>query len=463
MIGGNNLIFQFLIYIYRTIGFSSLINNIKNFFIRVRSLDFYNGIIELFFNNNSNKKKTHINYNQIVDNSDCLPIKSIHELFINNKKSHSQNSVKGLAKYELIDFSLNDERAKQFEDVAKNIVKQIIKNFNSSTYVWRINHNNVTYFNLDFISPEDGACALACIYKIVGSNETGIKARNKAVQQLKSNINNPIIRQLMRSEVRGILLSNELNNLFMHYVITKEEYDYILEFKSMSNKLITYAEKLKIKYFGDQDLPINSQNTTYDKLFVSGLLDNFCNINTREKVKLEQLQQLRNQLDGHIKKITDDILPAYIDQVVSQPGFWFGVAGQSSSGVMGAVAQINQVNFRVLANNGQLYQGMPEITKICQHISLPNAIVHNIYLHTNIIADDVAGVQRSGIHFDLLREVENPKPYVNFWVITMHNANSVDNYLGNQNVSTEEVMTSPNSSQINSPKNKLSRRNSFYL
>lgn len=163
----------------------------------------------------------------------------------------------------------------------------------------------------------------------------------------------------------------------------------------------------------------------------------------------------------------------YIDNIVSKSGFWLGVAGQSA-GVMGAVAQINRVNFRVLSNNGNFCDNMQEITNICQHISEPNNPIHNIYLHAN--ADQIIGVQSSSFHFDLLKETVLHEPPSKLYLITIPTIikkefnikNKRSGYTVIENVLVEKT----ESDQINIPENistntikasQLQRRHSFSL
>lgn len=446
-------IYQFLFKAIKNFSFIKMIANMIKFLICLKNLDF-SSAIACFYQNN--KKIKHVSMDLTLNSYDTVTNKDC-----------------SITKYELHTTGFNSENQQQLELLLQNVVKDISMNYVPPEYVWFNEHTEVKYFNLIKVSGEDGACALASIYKIVGSNEVGAIARTKAVQQLKDNITNSLIRELVKSEIRGVLLSNELIGLSIYNnLITNEEYKLILNLKDYRNRFIQLGDNLKVKYFGHEDLPINAQNISYARLFLKNFLDDYCNITIQEKHQLAKLEQIIYNANMNLENLVESRLLFYIDDIVSKSGFWLGVAGQSS-GVMGAVAQINRVNFRVLSNNGNFYNNMQEITNICQHISIPNNPINNIYLHAN--ADQI-GVQSLSFHFDLLKETVLHEPPSKLYLITiptiMKKKFNVENEYSNSTIIENVSIKKTESDQIDIPKNislniskpsKLKRNNSFYL
>lgn len=268
--------------------------------------------------------------------------------------------------------------------------------------------DEVKYFEPITTSGSDGACSLTALYKITGTNEEGSVARAKAVGQLQNNINNLEIRALIKSEIKGALLSEaELSYLlnYTNFSITSEQLQLIQNFKVSRRKFIDEGENYKIKYFGHEDLPvkINSNIESYGDLFINGALDSCCGITKEEKAKLIELKQQVNIASINLEQLSESKVLDYINNVVAKSGFWLGVSGKSP-GVMGAVAKINGINFRVLSKNGMKdsITNTEEIDNICELISDPLAVIHNIHLQATV--SDIPGVQRSGWHFELLKE-----------------------------------------------------------
>ena len=433
-----------------------ILSNMKKFFISLKSLNFY-PLISWFYQKKNNKKNKRVSMDLTLNNYDTVTNKDC-----------------SVTKYELHTKDFNSKNQQQLELLLQNVVKDISMNYDPPKYVWFNEHTEIKYFDLIKVSGEDGSCALASIYKIVGSNEVGAIARNKAVQQLKNNITNSVIKKLIKSEIKGVLLSEELIRLPVYRnLITNEQYNLILYLNDCRNRFIQLGEGLKVKYFGHEDLPINAQNISYAKLFAKNFLDDYCNITIQEKSQLIKLEQKICNANIELENLVESILLFYIDNIVSKPGFWLGVAGQSS-GVMGAVAQINRVNFRVLSKNGNFYNNMQELTNICQHISVPNNPIHNIYLHAN--ADQIIGVQSSSFHFDLLKETVLQEHPSKLYLITIPTIikknfnlkNKHSSYTIIENVSVEK----PESGKINIFKNistnmskvsQLKLRHSFSL
>ena len=285
----------------------------------------------------------------------------------------------------------------------------VASNYDPIIYKLSSSNEQPKYFEAIAVSGADGACALSAIYKIVGSKEVGWQARIKAVQQLKESIDDPVVKDLIRSELRGALLSDqdlyELESIGLP--ISSDELLAIGYFKVTHLMLIEEGERLKIKYFLDHDLPISGTNKSYAKLFLDGDLDEYCEITEAEKAKLQILVERVDDVNLAIEQLVDDKILDYVNYVVGKSGFWLGVAS-NSPGVMGAVAKINKVNFKILTDNGSqdASSNSPEVISICEHISVPDAKVHNIYLRATV--GDVPGVQENSSHFELLKETSDP-------------------------------------------------------
>ena len=285
----------------------------------------------------------------------------------------------------------------------------VASNYDPIIYKLSSSNEQPKYFEAIAVSGADGACALAAIYKIVGSKEVGWQARIKAVQQLKESIDDPVVKDLIRSELRGALLSDqdlyELESIGLP--ISSDEVLAIGYFKATRLMLIEEGERLKIKYFSDHDLPISGTNKSYAKLFLDGDLDEYCEITEAEKAKLQILVERVDDVNLAIEQLVDDKILDYVNYVVGKSGFWLGVAS-NSPGVMGAVAKINKVNFKILTDNGSqdASSNSPEVISICEHVSVPDAKVHNIYLRATV--GDVPGVQENSSHFELLKETSDP-------------------------------------------------------
>ncbi|MGD0466598.1 MAG: OTU domain-containing protein, partial [Gammaproteobacteria bacterium] len=286
---------------------------------------------------------------------------------------------------------------------------KVTSNYDPIIYKLASSNKPPKYFKAIAVSGADGACALAAIYKIVGSKEVGWQARIKAVQQLKEHIDDPVVRDLIRSELRGALLSDqdlyELESIGLP--ISSDELLAIGYFKATRLMLIEEGERLKIKYFSDRDLPIDGTNKSYAKLFLDGDLDKHCEITEAEKAKLQALAERVNDVNLAIEQLVDDQILNYVDHVVGKSGFWLGVAG-NSLGVMGAIAKINKVHFKILTDHGSqdASSNSPEVISIYEQISVPDAQVHNIYLRSTV--GDVPGVQKNSSHFELLKETSDP-------------------------------------------------------
>ena len=269
----------------------------------------------------------------------------------------------------------------------------------------------VKYFKRIFIPGDDGACAVTAIYAITGSNVIGAKARAKAVQELIQNIENPVIRNLVKSEVRAALLDdNELSYLrAIEFPLNQDAIILIQDYKKVRKASIDEGDRLKVKYFSHDSLPIsiNGGEESYAKLFIEGELDNHCSVTMEEKTKLLKLREQVTLATISLNQLVESKIIDYINHIVAQSGFWLGVAG-SSSGIMGALAQIYRINFRVFSVNGtkDIVTSAEELTVICQHISDPDGLINNIYLQAEV--GDTPGVQRASWHFDLLQEISPP-------------------------------------------------------
>ena len=304
-------------------------------------------------------------------------------------------------------------------------VEQTVEKTNP-IYKWCSRDGSSRYFRPKVISGADGACALATIYAICGTNETGKEARAKAVQQLRDNIHNEAVKNLVKSELKGgLILPAELAYLkSFEFKLTSDEEQLIKNYIECRNAFITKGEQLKKECFGD-NLPepvaaiyLSKKVMSYAELFISEefaelfkdkkVIGTIKNIDLIDKRILSMLSTKVDEASVALDHFVDTKVLDYINHVVATSGFWLGVAGQSP-GVMGAVAQINGINFRVFSKNGNA----DEMDIVCEHNSNPiGGVVHNIHLQAAI--GNVPGVQRSSWHFELLNEI--PKATVEDYV-----------------------------------------------
>ena len=198
------------------------------------------------------------------------------------------------------------------------------------------------------VTNADGADALAAIYKLAGSKEVGWQARVKASQQLKEHISDHIVRKLIMEEIQAALLSdNDLYSLeTIGFKLGEEEMELVRYFK-LAN--------------------MSHNQNPYD------------------------IQLLHTALTELVeRKILD-----YIDCAIAKSNFWFGLT-PASSGIMGAIAHINNINFNVL--HEQPNPDNPDqttIAKLCTQNTVKDVPIHNIYLKPTKI----------GWRFKLLQEI----------------------------------------------------------
>ena len=266
------------------------------------------------------------------------------------------------------------------------------------------------------ISADDGACAIAAIYAIAGINYIGAAARKKAVQELNENISDSIIKELIKSEIKGALFSdNELSYLKEIKFIEQSNKDdkklieVIKCLKVTRLNLIEKGEKLKKEFFQGNDLPddVNKDNKSYADLFIEGSLDSYCTRNIEEdKKNLELLSKKAKENAAVLDQFIENKVLDYINIAVASSNFWLGVA-YNSPGVMGALAKIHGINFRIFSKTGtkENTTNINKIDIICTHISDPNKVIHDIHLQSQV---DSMGAQRSTENFELLEEISNP-------------------------------------------------------
>jgi hypothetical protein len=271
-----------------------------------------------------------------------------------------------------------------------------------------------SYFDVTKIPGDDGACGFAAIYNLVGSNETGKQARKKGVEQLKKNISNPKVRNLIKSELKGFLTSGDENtqDLIRYKVITKQELQdivvdkYIKSGKEHSDE----EERLKIKYFGSP-LPANLaiKHKTNKKSITELLLEEPSGITEEEKKTLMLLSKNREKCIEDFENFVNSKVETYINNAVAKSQFWLSVAG-NSPGVLGALAEIHNINFRVFST------ASGEMREISNHMSNYVTPIHSLRLLTGI--DKKTGAEKSGYHFEVLQEVRpeevNKKTVRNF-------------------------------------------------
>ncbi len=266
----------------------------------------------------------------------------------------------------------------------------------SPGYKWNEPNKSVRLFTPNAISGDDGACALSTIYAIIGTKEVGCQARKKAVQQLRDHIHEKEVRDLIRSEIKGELFSDRelLNSPDVNF-ITEHDKEIIEKVKNARNCFATKGEELKKEIFGEGTVPEYNGQESYSQLFMKEGYD--YGVSLIDKRILSMLAEDVKKVTMELDQLVDSKVSIYVDLLVSKPGFWLGVADKSP-GVMGAVAQINEINFRIFS---KISANSDEIDVICRHESLPGKDFHDIYLNTNV---DSNGVQRSSWHFELLQD-----------------------------------------------------------
>jgi len=120
-------------------------------------------------------------------------------------------------------------------------------------------NESVKYFKRISMPGDAAVCALGSIYAITGLNLTGAEARAKAVQELVKNIDNSIIRDFIKSEVKAALLDDsELSYLItIGFPINQESMILIQNYKKARKASVDEEYRLKIKYFSYGSIPIN--------------------------------------------------------------------------------------------------------------------------------------------------------------------------------------------------------------
>lgn len=214
------------------------------------------------------------------------------------------------------------------------------------------------YFYIDnFVSNYGNASSILDImYEIVGSKETGEDARRKVAQQLKENLEDIIIKNLIYSEIHSTVCN--------------------------------YEELLYIKNLG---FNLNSdEEAIIEKFILNELTRNKLEVNTLE------LQQL-------IEKKTLN----YIDQVISNPNYFFKLCSKCN-GIIEAIAKINSINFIVFYKTDHIEKetNAIEIEEIRKYEAKIDKPIYYILLHTIFNGN---GVVRNSWNFELLKEsnIEN--------------------------------------------------------
>lgn len=269
------------------------------------------------------------------------------------------------------------------------------------------------YFIVKKVSGADLACGMASIYKLIGTNEVGKAARKKAVNELKSHLNNHdrIVRDLVKAELRGHLISS-IQELINSHVISHQESLTVALYREATNKHSELVDNLKRKYVSQPMPPellqlyniVGGDNSKFiQAIIVRQLLPA---ITVQEVQELARLSELKNNTQKSFEDLVGSKVESYIDNAVAKPGFELGVVG-NSPGVMGALAYIHGISFKVLKQPADF-----EIEDQLEEDNVIPLVECSRYIHPNpqaevkyLILQTGLG-NKEGFHFDILEKID---------------------------------------------------------
>lgn len=330
---------------------------------------------------------------------------------------------------------------------------------------------NSDFYKLEKM-PGDNACAFhALLYGTLdeaGLGKNGAILRKKAITQLLDGINNhPKVEQIRK------LLGGEFKSLFIEesrYLnriedSIQQEAKQLLQQENQAlnnyNETITTIEQ-KIPGFTFSISGAIDIESTYSYLY--GRAD----VDPEDKGKMHQVFGILNQCKKNTEDFFKQNCQIFINQCVADNEYWLG-AKQGSEGVLGALAIINYIGFRIyeqeclhdptiggLLNTLEITcnftDGVPpgRIKELFLHISIITSIPRVVVIsrHTDGTVNEVQDgeselIKTRGFHFDVLHKTIAPESLPQLKILKAGNKIDVARHISlrqtfNQNQATRD-------------------------